>query len=305
MLSKNFSILLTWLSLEIVGVSVYARTNALDQLGVGTSTWLQGGLIKTNRLFDLAIQGPGFFLLKSPEGKLFATRDGSMSLTSDGYLVYRDTSYVLQSLDGSNLRIDPSAKVQKTWNVSNEGDIGAINTNGRQTVFGQVGLVIVRNLGALLHVRNALYQIPANSPLNLGRPMTDGRGLILSGYLEEASELTNLLRKNQFDRPPQRSFGIVKLRMACRIYDGLDVIFIDRTRAIAPSNGANQWWDFSSHDDYQLFGSYDQSFRYIIWSSEQKCGPFEGEIAFNLLSKQRITFQDKVCNGWCTFEKSQ
>jgi len=50
--------------------------------------WTQGGLMVTDKLFDLAIQGNGFFVLKLPNGQNAFSRYGAMRLDPDGYLTY-------------------------------------------------------------------------------------------------------------------------------------------------------------------------------------------------------------------------
>lgn len=54
----------------------------------------QGHLITTSNPLDLAIRGEGFFQVQTPEGIKY-TRDGSFSLSSNGYLVTKEGYYVL------------------------------------------------------------------------------------------------------------------------------------------------------------------------------------------------------------------
>lgn len=54
----------------------------------------QGHLITTSNPLDLAIRGEGFFQVQTPEGIRY-TRDGSFSLSSNGYLVTKEGYYVL------------------------------------------------------------------------------------------------------------------------------------------------------------------------------------------------------------------
>ena len=54
----------------------------------------QGHLITTSNPLDLAIRGEGFFQVQTPEGIRY-TRDGSFSLSSNGYLVTKQGYYVL------------------------------------------------------------------------------------------------------------------------------------------------------------------------------------------------------------------
>jgi flagellar basal-body rod protein FlgG len=50
----------------------------------------QGALQTTDQPLDVAIQGPGFFQVKRPDGSLALTRDGSLRLDSQGRLTTSD-----------------------------------------------------------------------------------------------------------------------------------------------------------------------------------------------------------------------
>ena len=50
----------------------------------------QGAFMKTNRPLDVALTGPGFIPVTSPNGDVQYTRDGSFKLDKDGYLITND-----------------------------------------------------------------------------------------------------------------------------------------------------------------------------------------------------------------------
>jgi len=54
----------------------------------------QGALQTTGQPLDLAIQGPGFFQVKRPDGSLALTRDGSLRLDALGRLTTNDGSII-------------------------------------------------------------------------------------------------------------------------------------------------------------------------------------------------------------------
>ncbi|HRF50068.1 MAG TPA: flagellar hook protein FlgE [Anaerolineales bacterium] len=72
------------------------------QVGLGmrvgsiTQSFTQGALTATGRLGDLAVQGDGFFNYRDAAGTMFYSRDGSIDLDADGYLVNTNTGYRLQ-----------------------------------------------------------------------------------------------------------------------------------------------------------------------------------------------------------------
>lgn len=54
----------------------------------------QGALDYTNRIFDFALQGPGFFQIETPDGLQY-TRNGSFTLDDEGYLYLQDAGRVM------------------------------------------------------------------------------------------------------------------------------------------------------------------------------------------------------------------
>jgi flagellar basal-body rod protein FlgG len=81
-------------------------SNSVGPLGGGAhinrviTAFEQGNLEETGRSLDFALEGPGFFVLSAPEGERY-TRDGSFSVSGDGYLLSSSGMYV----QGSNGRI--------------------------------------------------------------------------------------------------------------------------------------------------------------------------------------------------------
>lgn len=73
---------------------------ASSQVGLGvdrptsTTQFTQGAIQTTGGQYDEAIQGDGFFVVKTAGGQTEYTRDGSFSVNSDGYLVTSGGEYV-------------------------------------------------------------------------------------------------------------------------------------------------------------------------------------------------------------------
>ena len=93
----------------------------------------QGSLKQTNGQFDLAIEGPGFFQIDTPEG-LRLTRSGSFSLNAEGQIVTMDGRALLG--DGGGPIVTP----QGVSDFSIAAD-GTISADGDP--IGRVGLVDV------------------------------------------------------------------------------------------------------------------------------------------------------------------
>jgi flagellar basal-body rod protein FlgF len=86
---------------------------AVGLLGLGVKNgqevidFSQGGIQTTNNTYDLAIQGTGFFHIKTPEGERY-TRDGrfmrdasGMLITSEGYQVLGKNGQPIKIADGT------------------------------------------------------------------------------------------------------------------------------------------------------------------------------------------------------------
>jgi flagellar hook protein FlgE len=86
-------------STSLVGGSTIAQA---------TRSFTQGSIQSTNQPFDAAIQGNGFFVLRTPTAPQVFTRDGSFKVDSSGHLLTQDGQYL------------------QGWNAAN----GVLNTSG-------------------------------------------------------------------------------------------------------------------------------------------------------------------------------
>lgn len=145
----------------------------IGTLGLGTkvdgvaTTYEQGNLDETGRSCDFALSGSGFFEVSTPNGIRY-TRDGSFSVTSDGYLVTSEGYYV----QGSNGKIyvgngDFSADEQ-----------GNITVNGNIT--DKLKVVQFSDLTALQKEGNGLYK-------SSKAPSADTVTKVQQGYLEASN----------------------------------------------------------------------------------------------------------------------
>lgn len=83
------------------------------KIGETYTDYGQGSFRITGNTFDLALEGEGFFGVsftnKAGEQSIKYSRDGSFTLTNDGYLVTKDGDFV-QGTNG-NIQINPNAEV--------------------------------------------------------------------------------------------------------------------------------------------------------------------------------------------------
>jgi flagellar basal-body rod protein FlgG len=146
--------------------SVTAGTGvATTQLG---RTFEQGSAQNTGNPLDVALQGPGFFQVRTPQGQLALTRDGAFHVNENGALVNTRGDEVQP---GVNLRdIDLSE-------ISIASD-GTISVNSQPVA--QISVVDVQSPEALTSAGDNLYL--ANAQSGAPRPATGTT--LMGGYTE-------------------------------------------------------------------------------------------------------------------------
>jgi flagellar basal-body rod protein FlgF len=138
----------------------------------------QGNLEETGRNLDFALEGPGFFVLSTPEGERY-TRDGSFSLTSDGYLISGSGMYV----QGSNGRIFVG------------GDDFAVDEQGGVYIGGvltdRIRIVSFADNDSLRKDENNMYQATQGAAADTATKVYQGR--LEGSNVDVAGELANML----------------------------------------------------------------------------------------------------------------
>lgn len=83
------------------------------KIGENYTDYSQASIRETGNTFDLALSGNGFFEIeftnKAGETSTKYTRDGSFTLTKEGYLVTKDGDFVLDK-NGNHIKLDPQAE---------------------------------------------------------------------------------------------------------------------------------------------------------------------------------------------------
>lgn len=158
------------------------------QIGLGTRTaaseviQTQGNLNETGNMYDVAIQGTGFFQVTMPDGTLAYTRSGSFHLNNQGTIV---------TADGNPL--SPSITVPSNATNVTISAYGIVSTTlpgqTQSTQLGQITLATFPNSGGLSALGNNLFQQTSAS----GNAITDtpggqtGIGTLQQGYLENSN----------------------------------------------------------------------------------------------------------------------
>ena len=141
----------------------------------------QGTLTMTEKDYDVAIRGEGYFRVRMPDGRTAYTRDGSFDLDAQGQMVTRD-GYLL----------DPGITVPNTATAVTIGATGAVQaTIPGQTApqaLGQFQMARFVNKVGLESIGDNLFvETAASGAAVTGLPGSEGFGNLQQSYLEEAN----------------------------------------------------------------------------------------------------------------------
>lgn len=106
-----------------------------------TYAFTQGSLEQTGNVFDIAIQGDGFFKIQSSDGGFAYTRNGSFTLNNNGNLVTKDGNVVLDDR-GKPIKIQTNGVVMRSLNdiiINKDGQI-TLSNDQEQIMMQKVGV---------------------------------------------------------------------------------------------------------------------------------------------------------------------
>lgn len=161
---------------EVIFAEHVARINPAEpSLSIGTASGRridpdQGPLKVTGSAFDLAIEGPGFFEVDTPEGRRL-TRAGAFSASAEGVLV-TPAGHPVLDVGGAPILIPPEAQ---DISVGSDGTVSA----GGQPL-GQLSRVLPADWTDLQRRGGSLFESPSGTI-----PAEDGK--ILQGFIEESN----------------------------------------------------------------------------------------------------------------------
>ncbi len=143
-----------------------------------TRNFKQGTIDVTNRELDLAIEGRGFFTIRTPDGQLRLTRNGVFSKSIDGTLV-----------NTSGYQLDPPVRIPDNTTAlsidKNGRVIVQINNQLDQSEIGQIQLATVPNEEGLVEIgQNSFITTPASGEAKFETPGQEGTGVINQFALE-------------------------------------------------------------------------------------------------------------------------
>jgi flagellar basal-body rod protein FlgG len=157
------------------------------QLGSGVKlvatprVFTQGNFARTDREYDVAARGEGFFQVQLPDGRTAYTRDGSFELSSDGTIVTQDGYTVDAGI------VVPNNTVSLT--IANTGLVEAtVQGQAAPQQIGQLQLARFINKSGLESMGDNLFlETAASGQAIVGNPGSEGFGSIQQGYVEEGN----------------------------------------------------------------------------------------------------------------------
>lgn len=163
----------------------------------------QGELTPTGNPLDIALHGPGFFEILTPNGIRY-TRKGTFTLNNDGFLVTNDGHFVMSKIsipDNTQENASPPPSPQQR-KISLENGKLSINLQGEvfldSNKVNDLSVMEFKDIHALKKEGNSLYISPDQNNIKLG----DNKTAIHQGFIEQSnvnaiSEMSSLIRANR------------------------------------------------------------------------------------------------------------
>lgn len=178
------------------GLNSVTPTGVQTGLGVRTAAvqkdFTMGQSLITKNPLDLQIEGTGFFQVKTPDGEIAYTRDGSFKKDANGRIVDKN---------GNSLIPDITIPVTSmALEISPAGEVRCINDKGGDPqTLGQINVANFINPAGLKNVGKNLYlPTAASGQASESRPGTNGTGYLGQGEIETSNvnivdEMVNMI----------------------------------------------------------------------------------------------------------------
>jgi flagellar basal-body rod protein FlgG len=142
----------------------------------------QGSLQNTENVYDMAINGEGFFRIQMYDGSWAYTRDGAFKIDENGRLVTSNGYWVLPDI------IMPEGFLPEKINITKDGRVSVIVPQideNEPVEVGQLELYRFPNPVGLTAVGENLFKVSnASGQPIAGRPGYEGMGQIIHRFLE-------------------------------------------------------------------------------------------------------------------------
>ncbi len=112
-----------------------------------------GTMSQTGRPLDIALRGPGWFQVEAEDGSVRYSRDGRLTLSTDGFLINVHGGVILDD-GGAAIPLPPETE------RIDIGRDGTLTADGQ--LIGRIGLYEFDNVSMLEREANSLYKAPGN-----------------------------------------------------------------------------------------------------------------------------------------------
>ena len=152
---------------------------------------LQGTLQETGNIYDLALEGRGYFGINLPDGTVAYTRDGTFKLSNQGQIVTSEGYPVQPAI---NIPVEV-----RDVTINQAGEVLVTQANGQQQNVGRFELFTFPNEAGLEAIGgNKFLETEASGQPNQGLPTDPGYGKLRQYYLEASNvnvvqEITQLI----------------------------------------------------------------------------------------------------------------
>jgi flagellar basal-body rod protein FlgG len=166
-------------------------SSAIVGAGSGTDTLgfsqAQGSLQQTGNPLDLALNGPGYFEVRQPDGTIGLTRNGTFELNARGQIT---TSLGMELVPPITL-----PKGTQASQVSTASD-GTVSVNNNKV--GRIGVVQVAAPDKLLPQGNSVYSATTGSgPIKAAKGVTIQQGFLEQSNVDLNTEISNMMTAEQ------------------------------------------------------------------------------------------------------------
>lgn len=159
--------------------------------GVERTDFSQGAIQRTERDFDVAIDGTGFIPVTSPTGDVTYTREGSFKVDKDGYIITNDGYLV-----GDGIQVPVN---YDNIAIKENGDVEIYSNDGTEREYlGNIPLVNFQNPEGLKKSDNNKYYLTAESgePVLIKNHTRFRQGNIEVTNIDVLNEVNAILRLN-------------------------------------------------------------------------------------------------------------
>ncbi|MBY0451440.1 MAG: flagellar basal-body rod protein FlgG [Bdellovibrionaceae bacterium] len=164
------------------GLNSVSPTGVQTGLGVRTASvqkdFADGAAMITKNPLDMSIEGNGFFQVRTPDGEIAYTRDGSFKKDASGRVVDKNGNLLVPEI------VIPDTSI--SLEITPAGEVRSIHAlNEAPQVLGQIDIANFINPAGLKSMgKNLFTPTAASGQASSARPGTTGMGFLQQGELE-------------------------------------------------------------------------------------------------------------------------